>query len=438
VTQQFRYDHARIEPDWEETPEGYLRIRATFSRCGLQRYRRMDGSEVVEYRPEAEVCAEKALLSLANLPVTLEHPPELLTPDTARAYTRGFTGSHVEYKSPFASGIVTVTDREAIESIKRGDSREVSVGYRVEFDPTPGVTPAGERYDGIQRAISGNHVAIVREARGGREVRLHMDSAVAIDPIPTTPTSEENSMTATVKALNSATDALALALRQQSRLDMEGPEADPEDDENNGEGEMAPVEDDEKEGDDPDEKEDSTCGKRGDSRTVSWVEHVKALRELEESKASHQRDLGRIDSLIERLDSLEIELESRQDSTDGMDLNALVAARIQLLEKAESVGGVKPRLDSNPTDREIMLTALQAAGVSADRFDGMSDEYVAGQFEAYAEHPTAGRADSAALLTGVLRGVRSDADADPVEAARARMVADAEAASQRPLSERAA
>ena len=60
--QAIRYDRASIDPSWEETPEGYLRIKATFARTGLQRYRRQDGTEAVEYRPEEEVSKKDSLL----------------------------------------------------------------------------------------------------------------------------------------------------------------------------------------------------------------------------------------------------------------------------------------------------------------------------------------------------------------------------------------
>lgn len=416
MLQQFRYDRAQIGPNWEETPEGFLRVPATFARSGVQRYRRMDGTEVVEYRPEEEVSREDALLSLANLPVTLEHPTELLTPDTARQHMRGFTGSHVEYRSPFATGVVTITDREAIEAVKRGDAREVSVGYRVMFDPTPGITPQGERYDGIQRAISGNHLAITREARGGHEMRLHFDSAIAIDPTPT----PFSSMTATVQALTSATAALTEAIRQQNRADSKpGGEDD---------GGMEGGEDDGDEGMDGNEdtptttEEDDMATNRGDS--ISPAEYQRVCAELERERTERQRDLGRMDSLVERLDSLEAELQSRADAADQFDLNALVNARLELLEKAEVVAGQKIRLDGAESDREIMVAALVAAGASADRFDGLSDDFVAGQFEASVDRPSA----SADILSEALRGVTRSDSVDPVEAARTRMTQEAEQA----------
>ena len=76
---------------------------------------------------------------------------------------------------------MTITDKAVIDRVMRGDVREVSAGYRVSYDATPGVTDDGEHYDGIQKAISGNHVAIVRRGRAGPEVKA-LDAKML--PIP--------------------------------------------------------------------------------------------------------------------------------------------------------------------------------------------------------------------------------------------------------------
>jgi hypothetical protein len=435
VTAAIRYDRAQIEPKWEETPEGFLRIRATFARSGVQRYRRADGQEVVEYRPEEEVARKDALLSLANLPVTFEHPPDLLTPETAKDHQRGFTGSQVEYHSPFAYGIVTLTDRDVIDAVKRGDAREVSVGYRVEFDPTPGVTPDGHRYDGIQRQISGNHLAVTKEARGGREIRLHMDSAEAIDPIqfPTAP----DDMSTTVAALTKATEALAGALQHQTRADAEPEDILEGDHDSPLESEKADGKRKKRKDMDPeavmDEDDEDDWDDEGGEDMVSREEYDSLRAQLDAAKAAHQADLGRIDSLVERLDALEGDIDTRQDSS--IDLNYLVAQRIELLDKAELVAGSRDRLDSTGSDREIMLAALEAAGEDVTRFDSESDAYVAGRFEAQAEYATRQDGRGLDVLSVALRGARADS-ADPVEDARQRMIAEQKAASERPLAAR--
>lgn len=431
MSEALRFDRAEISPDWEETPEGYLRIKATFARTGLQRYRRQDGSEAIEYRPEEEVSKQDALLSLANLPVTLEHPPELLTPDTCRQYQRGHTGSLVEYRTPFAVGFVTVTDREAINAVKRGDAREVSVGYRVKFDATPGTTPDGQRYDGVQREISGNHVAIVRKGRAGPDVRLHMDSATAVDPYPADgqpQPQQEDEMTA-VAALSNATDALASALKAQVRADAKGKKK----------ASMPPMEDEEmREGSEDEEMEmeeeemdggaanlgsymipkKDACKTDGSmAGMVPKAMYDKACAERDDAIAAHERDLGRLDALVDRLDSLELEIDSRVDTAD-IDVDALVASRLELIDRATAITGERPTFDGL-TDREVMIDALAQVGVDADRFEGRSDDYVAASFDAYAEQGM-GRADSADPLAAAIGGIPMSSGGQ--DAARERMI----------------
>jgi len=263
---QFRFDRSSISGNWVETPEGFLRIRATFARTGCQTYSNPDGSQRVEYRPESEVARQDSFLSLGGLPVTLEHPPQLLTPDTASQYQRGASGTHVVYDNGFVHGTVVLTDREAIEAVKRGDATELSVGYRCEYDATPGVAPDGTRYDGVQRAISGNHHAITRKARAGSEVRLHFDSAdqpwvgVAADLISTP---EETSMPPSV------TDSTA------DRTDMKPPAG------KKGSKPTEEMEDPEEEDMETEEEMDACSSKpkgRGDSeQTVPFSAYRKAL-----------------------------------------------------------------------------------------------------------------------------------------------------------------
>lgn len=436
MSEELRFDRAEMSPDWEETPEGYLRIKATFARTGLQRYRRQDGTEAIEYRPEVEVAREDALLSLANLPVTLEHPPDLLTPETCRQYQRGHTGSMVEYRSPFAVGFVTVTDAEAIEAIKRGDAREVSVGYRVKYDSTPGVTPDGQRYDGVQREISGNHVAIVRKGRAGPEVRLHMDSAYAVDPIPADgsqpPQQLEDPSMQAVAALSNATEALASALSAQVRADAKGKKSPPameEDDERFGEDDPDGDEDDLDLEDDEEEDDEEMDGaenlgdylipkKDGGGPMVPKALYDQACSERDDAIAAHERDLGRLDALADRLDSMEGEVDARLDAAD-IDIDALVANRLDLIDRVTAITGERPTFDGL-TDREVMIDALAEVGVDPERFDGRSDDYVAATFDAYAEQGMT-RADSVDPLVAAIGGIAA-ATPEGQDAARARMI----------------
>ena len=161
-TSACRYDFAPITGT-ETTEEGFLRVWCRAARTGTQLYRRADGTQVREYRPEEEVSDPDCLSSFGMKPATYGHPPVLLDSANTKTYQVGYSGSQVRYSDGFVEVALVVTDKDTIEKVKRKDATEVSAGYKVEFDPTPGVAPNGESYDGVQRNIRTNHIAIVPE-----------------------------------------------------------------------------------------------------------------------------------------------------------------------------------------------------------------------------------------------------------------------------------
>ena len=411
---QFRFDRSSLPASFLETPEGYVRVRGTFSRSGCQTYTNPDGSKRVEYRPPEEVSHPDSLLSMGGLPVTLEHPPQLLTPDTVRQHTRGHSGTQVEFTDGFVHGTVTLTDREAIEAVKRRDAVELSVGYRCDYDPTPGTAPDGTRYDGVQRNISGNHLAVTRKARAGSEVRLHFDSADADDP-PIVAVSAD-----LLPSFPEATPMPAPA-QPTDRADMKpAGKAAPK-----AEEEMDPEE---MEGDDDQEKEDGygmAKGKkaRGDSatpgRTVPWAVYKATVDDLAASEL-------RFDSLSAQLAELEQLVAERNDSAPEPDpelIQQLVAERVDVLEKAGELTGKRERHDGL-SNREVMELALEAAEVRIDGIADRTDEYVAARFDAAYEAAAAipYAPGAASLLARQLQGLttpRSDSDGDGIAAAAA-------------------
>jgi hypothetical protein len=415
---QFRFDRSSITGNWVETPEGFLHIRATFARTGCQTYRNPDGSQRVEYRPESEVARQDSLLSLGGLPVTLEHPPQLLTPDTARQYQRGASGTQVHYDNGFVHGTVVLTDREAIEAVKRGDATELSVGYRCEYDATPGVAPDGTRYDGVQRAISGNHHAVTRKARAGSEVRLHFDSADGDDqPIVAVsadliPSFEDTSM--------------ATASHPADRTDMKPPtakkgaNASEEMTEDPAEEMTEDPEEEAMEGDDmPPRKKGRRDSAPTAGKTVPWEVYKATVDDLAAAEL-------RFDTLSEQLAELEQLVAERADSAPEPDpelINQLVAERVDVLEKASELTGKRERHDGL-SNREVMELALEAAEVRIDGIKDRSDEYVAARFDAAYEaaEKVPYQHDAATLLARQLQGIttpRNDSDGDGVAAAAA-------------------
>ena len=352
----FRYDVSTIQ-NYEFTDEGYLRVKARIARTGIQSYTDANGGIRLEYRPEEEVAADAALDSFREKCVTKEHPPVLLDASNTKDYAVGFTSADVSYSEGFVESTLTVTDKEAIDEIMRGNVREVSCGYKVDYSPEPGITPDGQHYDGIQKNIRGNHVAIVNRARGGAQVRLMLDSAdAAVNDLI-------NYSTGVIMAANIAFDgvsfeadpALAAAISAE-RDDAKGSYADMK------------------------RKYDEIM-----SEASKMKEEMDAMGK--EMKGKCDSAEGRADALAEEVESLKASLESAQ----LVNVDSLVEERIALIDKART------SLDSafdfaGLSAREIMEASIKAVRGDADLSE-RSDDYVTAMFDTLAE--SAPRGDSA-------------------------------------------
>jgi hypothetical protein len=355
----FRYDVAPIDK-YEVTPEGYLRAWATIARTGVQMYTDADGSIRREYRPEEEVGSPDSLASFAGKAVTFEHPSVLLDSSNTKDYQIGFTGTEVVYDNGFVRAVMTITDKESIEKILRKDVQEVSAGYRVEYDSTPGVTGDGEHYDGVQRMISGNHVAVVRRGRAGPQVKLHLDRLDAADPSLLTPI-EEPSMTAKVNfdgAEFEVSESVALAItkeREDAKMSYE----------------------------DMKKKYDAMM-----SEASKMKEEMDAMEK--EMKGKMDAAEGRADALEQELADVKVELEAAKQ----VNVDSLVEERLALIEKARTT------LDSEfvftgKDAREIMEASIKAVRGDALDLSEKSDDYVQAMFDTLADS-AAPRSDSAA------------------------------------------
>jgi hypothetical protein len=344
-----RYDFSPIEK-YELTPEGYLRVWASIARTGIQHYTDADGSIRKEFRPESEVASPESLASFAGKAITMEHPPALLDSENTKDYQIGFTGSEIVYDNGFVRAVMTVTDRDVIEKIMHGDVREVSAGYRVNYDPTPGVTDSGEHYNGIQTEISGNHVAIVRRGRAGPQVKLHLDRQDAADPYLFS-TEEDQTMSAKIVfdgAEFEVSESVALAITK--------------------------------------EREDASMSykdmKMKYDKLMKEAEDMKAkMADMEHGMKEKEDSLeGRSDALQEQVDSLKAELEKAKQ----VNVDSIVAERLALIEKA------KPVLDAEyafagKADREVMVDAIKTVRGDSVELDGRSDDYVLAMFDTIAE-----------------------------------------------------
>jgi hypothetical protein len=158
------------------TADGYLVATARAARTGVQHYlgtevKRPDLAVARVYRPADEVFREDSLATYAFKPVTNDHPAEMVTSHTWKDVAVGNVGPKIVRDGEYVSVPLMLADVGAIGAVDNG-KRELSAGYSCEIDWVPGVTPTGEAYDGVQRNIRVNHVAVVDAGRAGSECRI--------------------------------------------------------------------------------------------------------------------------------------------------------------------------------------------------------------------------------------------------------------------------
>lgn len=171
-----RYDSLTL-PSARIDADGFLHDQPIMTRTGVFTYRNPDGSMRREYRPPEEVFRADSLGSYKGKPITIRHPTEgAVTPKNARRVTVGTIISEGRQDGDNVRGDIVIHDPDAL-----GSNRELSVGYRLDYEPTPGKTPDGHEYDGIQRNIMVNHLSVVPGGRAGREARLNLDGDEIFD-----------------------------------------------------------------------------------------------------------------------------------------------------------------------------------------------------------------------------------------------------------------
>lgn len=404
-----RYDFAPITGS-ETTSEGYLRVWCRAARAGTQLYRRTDGSQVREYRPPEEVGSPDSLSTFGMKPATWGHPPVLLDSANTKQYQIGYSGSQVRYTDGFVEVALLITDEEAIKKVKRKDASEVSAGYKVDFDPTPGVTPEGEEYAGIQRNIRVNHIAIVPRGRAGPEVRLlldRMDSADAVAALPEHEMAPQSSSTASPVMATVKLDGLEIDLPAETASAVQSYSRD--------------------------------MGRQLEALTTERDELATKLDSLQADFDSLALDKEAAEG---RADALEEELASSDTARiDTAELDQLVSERLGTLQRLapafaedfkfdgideaslyiqayENLIGSAPREDSEPAYIQGVVEGILAARADSSEEEADEEEQVFPEDETI-NQDSADREDSTSSLRDALKGAGRGTDS-PVASYRAK------------------
>lgn len=338
-------------------PAGFLLIDARPTRTGIFRYRRPDGSVRAEYRPPDEVSRIDSLTTLRGASVTDLHPKEgKVSPVNVRELEVG-TVTEARMDGAYVVAELVVKRADAIDAVRAKKRVELSCGYHCDFDPTPGTTPAGERYDGVQRNIRYNHVALLPAgtARGGPDCAMRLDAtdAVLADDVLLDAPADQDSRSETradqgdppmrkivIKGISfDAPEQTAQAVESQLAEDKQ----------------------------------------RIDSAAADLDGAKKKTGEL---TSELERTKAKADALQADLDK---EKKLRTDASDPVKIRELVKARVALERSATKVLGESHDITFDSlSDREIQEKVILHVHKDA-KLEGKSADYVAARFDSVVE-----------------------------------------------------
>lgn len=148
-----------------------------------------DKAVVKVYRPESEVFKRDSLATFAAAPVTVDHPSVAVTADNWRELGVGEINGDVVRDGQRVRVPIIVRDAAAVKAATT-THKQLSMGYSTSLVfPADGKHPDGTLCDAYQTNLKINHIALVREARGGPELRVVDERA---------PTKQEPSFMSTI------------------------------------------------------------------------------------------------------------------------------------------------------------------------------------------------------------------------------------------------
>lgn len=340
--------HGRLDGR-TELGDGSVRFTARLTRTGV-----FDYGDHKELRLSEDVFKQTALDSFRGIAVTAGHIA-WIDAKNWHDYSIGHVGDDVHQDGDFVVASLVVKDAEALAKIDAKELVELSMGYSVDLDRTPGRTDAGEEYDAIQRNIRGNHAALGPANWGRAGVAVKLLDGATYAPINMT--------------IEKRIDAPGNT--DQTQKDLEASRAESE-----------------------------ALRKERDAARADAAEQRKRADTLEA-----ERDAARTDANKVRTDAVE--------QKKGEDVR--VEARIALLDSARAVLG-KDFDAKGKSDREVRIAALQKVD-SKLSFDGKSDDYVTASFDIVTKR-TASENASLADVNAVTTNPQTNEDESPLAKAQ--------------------
>jgi hypothetical protein len=393
-----RFDLHRLDGP-EVLPSGALRVPARVAKIGVLRYQDSDGNTWGELVPPETLFDPASMATLRGVALTDLHPGALVTPETRKGLQVGHVGDTIAQDGAYLSAPVYVTDAEAIARVQSGERKDVSSGYECELDETPG-TFNGKPYARIQRDRVYNHVGIGPEGwgRAGTDVSLRLDGAdssagslagESVQRIPVARLDSGDSHAAT-SATPAAQEPLPGAQKTSTDSHPTGSAAPITAPEKGQRSAMAqPKTNAKKDGDEmpPKDAEKDPTKKDADMQPGEKIDSPDLGAQLDAANNALMEAMKTIAMLKAQLAVTEAtKPEVTEESVPEMIADSIVAKRLAKLVSATTDAKlVAPavKLDGLVSTRKVHEAAL-ALVVPEMKFDGLTDDRVAGMFDALA------------------------------------------------------
>lgn len=153
------------------TAEGYLVDHPIVTSVGIFEY--LKGGKIHrELRLPENVFDPESLASYKGKPIIITHQAGEVNKNNVQREAIGTIMSEGYQDGDDVRAEIVIHNTDAMQ---RSGLKELSLGYSVDLDETPGVWN-GQPYDAIQTNIRINHLALVEAARAGEQARLNIDS----------------------------------------------------------------------------------------------------------------------------------------------------------------------------------------------------------------------------------------------------------------------
>lgn len=170
-----RYDRIELQ-NVKKDSSGFLTYDFNAARTGVFPYFDFElGKVVYELKHPDDLLTDDIVKQLNNIPITEDHPWELVNTDNAKEYVKGMTNNSSRIEDNHLAGQGTIFDSGLIGKVLNGQKKECSLGFTCVLIDESGVYE-GQPYERRQTQFKVNHLAMVTEARCGPECSAKLDS----------------------------------------------------------------------------------------------------------------------------------------------------------------------------------------------------------------------------------------------------------------------